>query len=108
MFQNLQCCVVGARTAGKLVASPPLRTSHRGEVETPLLGVLFQVGRCIGIVEVAEIDGLEVLLNALENAEERGHDENLADHADEHAADGSRSEGAVTVGTDTKGEHHGE
>ena len=49
-----------------------------------------------------------MLLNALENAEECGHDENLADHADEHAADGSRSEGAVTVGTYPKGEHHGE
>ena len=108
MFHNLECCVAGARTAGKSVASPPLRTSHRGEVEAPLLGVLFQVGRCVGIVEFAEIDGLEVLFNALENAEERGHDENLADHADEHTADGSRPEGAVAVGTDPKGEHHGE
>jgi hypothetical protein len=68
----------------------------------------LQVGGCVGIVKIAEVDGLDAFLNALENAEERGHHENLADHTDEHTPDGRCAEGAVTVGSDAEGKHHGQ
>lgn len=61
---------------------------------------------CAAFFFVLPLDRTELLLNELEYAEQCRNDENLANHTDEHTANRSGTEGAVTVCTYTVGKHH--
>ena len=47
-----------------------------------------------------ELHGANLLLQPLESDEQHGHDEQQGERSYEHTSDGSRTERAVTVGTD--------
>ena len=66
---------------------------------------LFDDQRVVGGLEH---DGLETLLQRLEDDEEGGDDEEEAEGADEHTADGAYADGAAAVGSCACGEHQGQ
>ena len=83
---------VGVRTAEERKIFLPRGNSYKemcpndcGEL---LLGVLLKIGIRFRTMQITEIHRFDSFLQSLENAEESGYDEDLADHSDQHTSNG--------------------
>ena len=54
---------------------------------------------------IFRLQGLDALLQGLEDDEEGGNEEDLQEHPEEHPTDSTCSERCIAVGSDTCGEH---
>ena len=70
------------------------------------MSILSQFGSSFGIGLVLELHWTELLLQRLEDNEQRGHHEDLTERTNEHTAYGSSTQRLVTILTHTRGKHH--
>ena len=68
--------------------------------------ILCQLGSHLGILLILELQRTELLLERLEDDEQRGNNEDLQDRTNEHTTHGSSTQRLVTVLTYTRGKHH--
>ena len=60
------------------------------------------------VVGSGKLDGLEALLQRLEQNKERWHYKEQPKRTDKHAADGAYADGAAAIGSCARGEHQGQ